>query len=571
MRILIAIALVTSLLGVYPTEVPAQDQEPAYVMSRSRVQLGDDVRWAAPDFADQDWQNFEDWYYAPAADTSGLFWLRIAVDVNEEKAVEEKKGLGISILGAFEVYWDGHLIGQSGQVGSNLESEIPGQIDNLFLIPDSLYTQGNHALALRVSTFQLQRKVRYYIHGIAIGSYQEMAQGMIRVSMLPLFFLGGFVIIAIYYLLLYLVTTRRLAYLLFSLLCFSVSILLVVESWRWVFGYTFDWHYPRLVAVILFTFIVSVLLPFFFMTQFSFPKKKWFLGGLSLALLLAAFLPRSFDAKSEYLFWIAFALSIGVVLWAVIQKKEGSWLALIGVGSGLSSFFPQLPGFHGITFFLSFGVLIVFLLASLSLQSKKLREQHEQALVNAARLEIELLKKNIQPHFLMNTLTSVMEWIEEDPRTGVKFMEALADELRILSEVSDKKLIAIAQELDLCRSHLEIMSYRKAVRFNLIVDDINYDDMVPPALFHTLIENGITHNAFDTEVVSFRLTGEVLSQGRRYVLLSRTNGTFSTNGYKEGTGLRYIKARLEESFGTQWEVTSGLSEKGWETVIDIYG
>ena len=159
------------------------------------------------------------------------------------------------------------------------------------------------------------------------------------------------------------------------------------------------------------------------------------------------------------MFIIMLSLSLGITLWAVRKKKEGSRLALAGVGVCVALLVTDSEAFLEYYFFPAFGVLIVCLLASLSLQSKKQRRQHEKALVNAARLEIELLKKNIQPHFLMNTLTSVMEWIEEDPTTGVKFIEALADEFRILSEVSGKKLIPVSQEIELCRSHLEIMSF----------------------------------------------------------------------------------------------------------------
>ena len=145
---------------------------------------------------------------------------------------------------------------------------------------------------------------------------------------------------------------------------------------------------------------------------------------------------------------------LGATLFTSIRAKSAinESLQIQQTDQGISSILPywgdlnlHSEAFLEYYFFPAFGVLIVCLLASLSLQSKKQRRQHETALVNAARLEIELLKKNIQPHFLMNTLTSVMEWIEEDPTTGVKFIEALADEFRILSEVSNRARLLLCK------------------------------------------------------------------------------------------------------------------------------
>lgn len=569
MRTLCLIGCLLIATSGCPSDARAQ-AEADYGLLRVKVRLGDDPRWAAPDWDDETWQDFETWYYSPASDTTALFWWRFTGDITETPAPGERKGIAVSVIAAFDLYWDGRLIGQSGRVGTSLATEVPGPLDNLFLIPDSLYTPGTHTVALRLSNFYVQRRFMRYLHGIDLGDYLAMARRPLRRFMLPLLFLGGFLIIGIYYLLLYLVATRQRADLLFSLLCFSVSVLLVAESWRRVVGYTYDWHFTRLWIVLAATAASGVLLLSFFMVQFAFPKKRYGLALLGLSLALSVLLPRSYDMKSALMFVSMLSLSALVTGWAVAKKKEGSWFALAGMALCLVLFYVDGYQFLDRFFFLAFGGLIVCLLASLSLQRRKQREAHERALVNAARLEIELLKKNIQPHFLMNALTSVTAWIEENPATGVKLIEALADEFRILSEVSDKKLIPMAQELALCRSHLAIMSHRTDITFALDVEGVHYEESVPPALFHTLVENGITHNAYDTDAVRFHLRAEDTPDGRRYTLITPTGGVPPANGYAEGTGLRYVKARLEESFGTRWRLTSTPAEDGWKTVIDLY-
>lgn len=57
-------------------------------------------------------------------------------------------------------------------------------------------------------------------------------------------------------------------------------------------------------------------------------------------------------------------------------------------------------------------------------------------------------------------------WLRKDPSSAIKLIEALADEFRMINQISTLKLIPIGQEIDLCRAHLKIMSYRKVLIIN---------------------------------------------------------------------------------------------------------
>ncbi|MCZ7616256.1 MAG: histidine kinase [Ignavibacteriaceae bacterium] len=84
-----------------------------------------------------------------------------------------------------------------------------------------------------------------------------------------------------------------------------------------------------------------------------------------------------------------------------------------------------------------------------------------------------MLKKNINPHFVLNTLTSIIAWLRKDSASAIKLIEALAEEFRMINQVSALKLIPITQEIDLCKAHLKIMSYRKGADYNLETMDID--------------------------------------------------------------------------------------------------
>jgi LytS/YehU family sensor histidine kinase len=191
-------------------------------------------------------------------------------------------------------------------------------------------------------------------------------------------------------------------------------------------------------------------------------------------------------------------------------------------------------------------------------------------MLTAARMEIELLKKNIQPHFLLNTLATIMEVIEQDPRVAVTLIEALAGEFRILAGVSDKKLIPLAQELELCRAHLRIMTLRKGAACSMETAGADGRAQVPPALFHTLVENGLTHLRPVGGEQRFLLKADHFGHTTQYTLDAFGEALPAPRTSGEGTGLRYIKARLEESFAGRWKMQDGPIPGGWRTIIQVF-
>jgi LytS/YehU family sensor histidine kinase len=197
------------------------------------------------------------------------------------------------------------------------------------------------------------------------------------------------------------------------------------------------------------------------------------------------------------------------------------------------------------------------------------RAQKVQAVseLRTARLELELLKRQLQPHFLMNSLTAVTEWIESDPQTGVRMIEALANELRALAAMSGKMLVPLAEEIQLCRQHLQVMGYRKDRAFTLVTPSVDGTQRVPPAIFHTLIENAVTHNSY-ARGAELRLDASDSTNGRvTYQLRSPFERSTWAGG--EGRGHAYVRARLQEAFGDRWSFTSGPDGADWVDTIDI--
>ena len=133
-------------------------------------------------------------------------------------------------------------------------------------------------------------------------------------------------------------------------------------------------------------------------------------------------------------------------------------------------------------------------------------------------------------------------------------------------------MIPISQEIALCRSHLEIMEYRKEINYSWQEENIDFEENIPPGVFHTLLENGITHSLpLKDNSIKFKLIFELNNQYKCYTFLTLAKGVKKEmNAKKEGTGFKYIKARLTESYHEKWDFISEPTNLGWKNTIKIY-
>lgn len=192
---------------------------------------------------------------------------------------------------------------------------------------------------------------------------------------------------------------------------------------------------------------------------------------------------------------------------------------------------------------------------------------YNESQIHFHRMELELLKKSIQPHFLMNSLTALRSWLMEKPATAITLLDALTSEIRPLIDWTDEKLIPLEKEIELCRAHCTVMGMRLERDYNLDTRGITGDEMVPPLMFHTLVENTFSHNnpdSFSKFVLEKETADDIVKYSFTVMGLKHINFPLT-----EGTGMKYIRSRLEESFPRRWDLAYGLSEDGWRTTIRI--
>ena len=531
------------------------------------MRRGDEARWAHPEYDDRDWERVRR-LRLPAY--QGIYWVRIHVELKEPFSRRELiDGILFSVVASYDAYWDGEPIGSNGRVGGSAEEEWPGNIDTILQLPDDMLAPGKHVLALRMSSYHTGFESSSYRLIFEFWPYRTLLVERSRSAYFSLMAVGAAAVIALVVGGMWLWAARRTSLLLFSLLFLALATMQGLQTWRWIYDYPYSWHHARLVILTGLVTVVCFLLPMYLLHFFELGKRK--LYGVALGVMLfAAWLPAdSYSGINIILVGLCLWMALIIVIRAIILKRTGRWIILMGVIVSLIALVLSPFDFLKRALFVPLGPTMLAMFGALILQLREDRTRAQQARLRTARLEIELLKKNIQPHYLMNTLTLLMEVIERQPKMAVELIDAIGTEFRILNRVSGERLIPLKLELEMCEAHLRVMSRRRNETFRLVSEGVEEEIEIPPALFLTLMENGFTHMTEQVGSADFRLNVEMRAGGYRF--------TFEAPGGRhepprsEGTGLRYARARLDECFHGRWEMTTGAQGNIWRTVIEISG
>ncbi|MBG6129591.1 hypothetical protein IWQ47_001106 [Aquimarina sp. EL_43] len=526
----------------------------------SRYKIGDRPEWATKNWNDQQWKNKAD------VTEGEVFWSRTEVEITKSPESFQHYGVFINTFGEYDVFWDGVLIGENGNPGQETTHDPSGQLWATFGIPDTLATKGSHVLALRTSLYYYpdhSRKLYVYV-----DDYDHLVRSELINTAFMHIFAGAFLLASLYFFFLFLSENKGYPILIFSINCFLFFALIMMEYVKFYIPIHYSQHHIRLEIIGVLTFIIAILTPLYFSLQFPFPRQKMILYiYIGVLIFVFSIQHENHDYTAYNMAMTMWFFSFGIVVFGIYKRMKGAVIVLLAL---LICALINAITYYDISLFAGFGIILLGMFYILSVRTKEQRLAYEESLVQSTRLRLELLKKNIQPHFLMNTLTSLIDWVEESPQKGVAFIEALAQEFKLFNQIENQTLIPIGQEIELCRTHLNIMEYRKEIKYHWEEENIDADQKIPPAILHTLLENGITHSLpNDNNSITFKLIFETGDTYKTYTFLTIAKVRDAEKKVIEGTGIKYIKARLTESYASKWSFSSEAIPNGWKNSIKI--
>jgi two-component system, LytTR family, sensor kinase len=210
-----------------------------------------------------------------------------------------------------------------------------------------------------------------------------------------------------------------------------------------------------------------------------------------------------------------------------------------------------------------------------------LRRSRERALrslqleATLARVKLEGLRGQLQPHFLFNTLQAATTLIYEDPEGAEEILLSLSELLRFSLEELSAQEVALGEEIRFLNSYLEIQQRRfgDRLRFEVRIDKHLHDLAVPSLLLQPLVENAIrhgigAHSGNDVVSVTAREEGDRLLlevRNRNSTLVDSTEDLRS-----HGVGLTNTMERIEQLYGDRQSFAiRNLEPRGVEVVLSL--
>lgn len=185
------------------------------------------------------------------------------------------------------------------------------------------------------------------------------------------------------------------------------------------------------------------------------------------------------------------------------------------------------------------------------------RSEHEQLLRLRNELQatqLNALKKQLQPHFLFNTLNTVSALMDEHISDARKVLSRLGQLLRITLNQSRTDKVALEQEVDYIRDYLDIESIRfrdrLSVRYDVPPELLSAQ--VPSLVLQPLVENAIKHGP-DAVEERVEITVRARRLDGRLALEVADNGKGCGDVHKAmangGIGLRNVRERMRLLYG----------------------
>ncbi|BAU52035.1 sensor histidine kinase [Mucilaginibacter gotjawali] len=237
-----------------------------------------------------------------------------------------------------------------------------------------------------------------------------------------------------------------------------------------------------------------------------------------------------------------------------------------GVSRGYSltalynAYYPNMPDKMTVEAIINFTVagLLTYMLSfifRMALAYFELKRQSEKILVQKSQAELNLLKSQVQPHFLFNTLNNIYyEAYREAPRTA-KLIERLSDIMRYFVDESPKDEVSLSTEIQFLENYMVLEKIRIRHEIDLdFIKECNTEVRIPPMLLMTFVENIFKHG-IDKSSSENKIELSLVQQDG-YLLFQTKNRIYDLPGaaVHTGFGIKNLRKRLNLLYGDNFEL-----------------
>ena len=169
-------------------------------------------------------------------------------------------------------------------------------------------------------------------------------------------------------------------------------------------------------------------------------------------------------------------------------------------------------------------------------QLKKLQQLQQEKI----QFQFQVLRNQINPHFLFNSFNTLISTIEENPKMAVGYVEQLSEFFRNIVNYRDKEIITLGEDIGLMQTYfyLQQKRYGESLKLDIQVpEEVKRNTFIPPLTLQLLLENAIKHNAISKETP---LLVELYSKEDNWLVMNNNINPKLTREASSGMGLQNI-------------------------------
>jgi len=199
---------------------------------------------------------------------------------------------------------------------------------------------------------------------------------------------------------------------------------------------------------------------------------------------------------------------------------------------------------------------------------RKDQEKSELALKNK-EMQISLLKSQINPHFLFNTLNSISTLVHSSKEQARKVITQLSDIFRYALDSHSGEMVKLIHEINFIENYIRIQQVRfgERLRFEKIIDPSCINISIPPMILQPLVENSVKYGIGPKEeggtisltvkrsgnIILFEVKDDGLGSNAKKVM----------DGSSSGIGMANTDLRLKSYFGPESKLRISASDRGY--------
>lgn len=186
------------------------------------------------------------------------------------------------------------------------------------------------------------------------------------------------------------------------------------------------------------------------------------------------------------------------LLYTALAKLTINWVVALSFGPDACISANSLsPTLDGLLIFIPLLIVSLVYEAAYFFQAWKENIKQTEALAHAhMESQFEALKKQLDPHFLFNSLNTLSSLISLDNEPAQDYLDRLADVYRYVLDTRDKSTVSLEEELTFLEAYMYLnqVRFRENLQLENAVSKSFYQQRIPSLSLQLLVENAIKHN-----------------------------------------------------------------------------